>query len=329
MSLVAVGVLLFSLGMTLLPLERLLRHRAGICVFYAWSALVVAGIGAFGALDGGPESPLFLGFNVVVLYAVMAYPPMGVAVVSTTMVATYTVVGLRVGDASLAFTLTGAGVLTVFSAMGILTSANLRHQRLRDRDLTRRLRMLAALDPLTGCLNRRAFEEVWVSLSQAPGLGTGVCVVDLDGFKAVNDRKGHLAGDEVLGDVVASLQSCLRSGDHLARTGGDEFAALLTDVGADLVSRIAERMRAAVAEAGAAYGVTASVGWAHGHPGGTDRVDGQVPVAVDLVAAADAAMYQAKELGGDRVVGAPGVGAPTSGTSVAQVVGEAAARDAA
>jgi diguanylate cyclase (GGDEF)-like protein len=159
------------------------------------------------------------------------------------------------------------------------------------------------LDPLTGLFNRRYL------VAQAPRLwrqarrdGTRVAamMLDLDHFKRLNDAHGHAAGDAVLRAVAASLAATVRPTDVLARTGGEEIVVLGLVGDPDEAARLAERLRTAVATSFTADGhaVTASIGIALSRP-----VDGEN--AADelwrLVDRADAAMYEAKRQGGDRV----------------------------
>jgi two-component system cell cycle response regulator len=162
---------------------------------------------------------------------------------------------------------------------------------------TRRLENQLFEDPLTRLYNRRFL------LSQLGAIVSGarrhqrpmaVAMVDLDGFKAVNDRCGHETGDEVLVAAADALQRALRAEDVLGRLGGEEFLALLPDTDAEAAARAGERLRAAVADAGGPVPVTASVGWAV-------LEDGEAPDA--LVRRADAALYAAKAAGRNRVRG--------------------------
>lgn len=148
-------------------------------------------------------------------------------------------------------------------------------------------------DPLLGIFNRRGFErELARSLAYVRRYGTPAALlyVDLDGFKAVNDRHGHAAGDALLRAVAAALQRNVRASDVLARLGGDEFALILWNLGEAEARAKAEALEAAVAAVGVPAGesvlsVGASVGVA---PLGA--LDGPA----DALAHADQAMYARK-----------------------------------
>ncbi len=154
-------------------------------------------------------------------------------------------------------------------------------------------------DPLTGLPNRWLFDRVLAEAASARSSRFAVLFVDLDGFKAVNDRHGHRAGDRALVAVSRRLANCVRPHDLLARRGGDEFTVLLREVaGRDgalaAANRIVEQLRASIAVDGLRLTIAASVGIA---------LSGDEPASGDeLLAAADAAMYRAKQLGGDRAV---------------------------
>lgn len=161
----------------------------------------------------------------------------------------------------------------------------------------RELDAAARRDPLTGLANRRAFDEALAEA--ATGGGFALLLLDLDGFKAVNDRLGHAAGDELLRQVAARLSSMLRAGDILTRLGGDEFAAILPAADARAAKAIADR---AVALAGLPYavlGAPARVGISIGVEvvETDDAVDGQL-----IKEAADRALYAAKAAGKGRAV---------------------------
>jgi diguanylate cyclase (GGDEF)-like protein len=160
-------------------------------------------------------------------------------------------------------------------------------------------RAAALRDPLTGVANRRAFFERGVPLlaeTLAAGQPAALLVLDLDQFKRVNDTFGHEAGDRVLCDFCATALPLLRVGDLFGRTGGEEFACLLPGASAIEAVRVAERVRAAfamlTAESGGPYS-TVSIGVAT-----SDEVGGELRM---LLAAADRALYRAKEQGRNRV----------------------------
>ncbi len=167
------------------------------------------------------------------------------------------------------------------------------------------LARLATTDPLTGLANRRLFfEEAARELARAARAGTPTAFVmmDLDRFKALNDARGHQAGDHVLAEVAGAVRSALRIEDLVGRYGGEEFAALLPGTELESALALAERIRSLVASLGfedgaGPYGVTASFGVAVAAPGELD-FDA-------LVAAADAALYEAKRSGRNLVRGAP------------------------
>ncbi|MBW8846588.1 MAG: EAL domain-containing protein [Burkholderiales bacterium] len=164
------------------------------------------------------------------------------------------------------------------------------------------LERLAHYDPLTDLPNRvllQARLEQALLRSQRHGAITAVMVIDLDGFKTVNDSLGHPAGDELLVCVAARLQARLRADDLLGRLGGDEFLVVLEGCGppADVAALARDLLAALAAPVPLACGkdayVTASIGISL-HP-----VDGSVGV-VELLRDADAAMYRAKEQGRNR-----------------------------
>ena len=117
----------------------------------------------------------------------------------------------------------------------------------------RRTRYEADTDPLTGLANRRALErtlEAALARAGARSRSVGLLMLDLDGFKAINDTHGHAAGDEALREVARRLRRCVRERDLVARLGGDEFVVVLTDLGgrSEAVQDSMERIREALAE---------------------------------------------------------------------------------
>ncbi|UGS37729.1 GGDEF domain-containing protein [Capillimicrobium parvum] len=177
--------------------------------------------------------------------------------------------------------------------------AGLRTQLLA-RDET--LEQLAFNDELTGMWNRRFLVGRLSALSRAAerhGHALSIVLIDIDRFKAVNDRHGHAAGDAVLVEMAARLRHSIREEDVAGRWGGEELLVILPDEGAEGARIAAERMRERVAATPVAAGaetieVTVSAGCATRRPG--DDVDA-------LLRRADEALYAAKQAGRNAVVG--------------------------
>ncbi len=182
--------------------------------------------------------------------------------------------------------------------------AQLRH--LRDREVMRwarqqrsELRDLALTDPLTGIGNRRRVERA-LEDAAVTGDATTIVLVDLDHFKRVNDTHGHVAGDVVLCRVARALQDATPDGAVLARWGGEEFVLLLRGPQEEPLAHLGERLRRAVSdiiffEIDGALRVTASVGVAAWDG------SGESPAISEVLGAADAALYEAKRSGRNRV----------------------------
>jgi diguanylate cyclase (GGDEF)-like protein len=171
----------------------------------------------------------------------------------------------------------------------------------RERKLSEeRLAQMAFFDPLTGLANRSKFEETAATaLARARRRNTRLaCMfIDLDGFKDVNDRLGHEAGDLLLQDVAARMRHVFREYDTIARLGGDEFAILLTDIEnytdvAHIASRLCEALSMPLVFDRQTMQVTASVGISV-YPDVADTV-------ADLLRCADEAMYDSKHAGKNR-----------------------------
>jgi diguanylate cyclase (GGDEF)-like protein len=171
----------------------------------------------------------------------------------------------------------------------------------RDTAREAELRRLADSDPLTGVLNRRAFDEAATAIcatARAQGQSFAVVTLDLDAFKALNDRHGHAAGDAALRLLAEAARADLRAGDLIGRLGGDEFAVALPRASGDFAERVATRLRRTLArmvrQADGMPGFTASFGVAaSADPGESFGT---------TLSRADEALYRAKQDGRDRVV---------------------------
>ena len=161
---------------------------------------------------------------------------------------------------------------------------------------------LAAVDPLTGVRNRRSLLEALgpeLARTSRQGAAMSLLLLDVDHFKAINDRHGHAAGDVVLAGLGELLRRELRGVDLIGRWGGEEFVVALPELTLDDAARVAERLRQHIAALslddarGERLGVTASIGVAEQLPGEDLQA---------LIDRADRAMYTAKSQGRDRVV---------------------------
>ena len=180
--------------------------------------------------------------------------------------------------------------------LALLTSLAWRHGR-----TSRRLSRESLIDPLTGIANRRGIErEAARAIGGAtrPGDSVSLLILDLDHFKAINDRHGHAAGDRVLRAAADAWHTVLRGCDPLGRIGGEEFVVVCADTTLEQAMVVAERLREATAalrfdDIDAALRVTVSIGVAQSQRSG-DTHEG-------VLARADAALYRAKQRGRDRV----------------------------
>jgi len=180
-------------------------------------------------------------------------------------------------------------------------------KRLREANqrLMRELEALSRTDPLTGALNRGAFEEALRRESQRSRryrFPLSLVMLDLDHFKPINDTYGHRVGDGVLQQFVTRIGTVFRETDTVHRYGGEEFAVLLPHTPFEGALDAAKRLVTVTAAAPFAIGtasiaVTVSAGIATGRD---EDADG-----IDLVTRADAALYQAKREGRNRAVGTP------------------------
>ena len=168
-------------------------------------------------------------------------------------------------------------------------------------NMVNRLEELAITDPLTGIFNRRYFADLMekqMKLAKCNGFKIGLLMFDLDHFKHVNDKYGHLAGDLVLCKVVAAVTKQLGENDFVARYGGEEFVVLSAEATGEELFALAEKLRLAISKEPIEFdskciSITASFGAVTVLPGQTYE---------DAVNAIDKALYVAKNNGRNRVV---------------------------
>ena len=190
---------------------------------------------------------------------------------------------------------------SMIGSFGMLIRESIYRRQKRAEASAQQLTELAQRDALTGALNRRGIMKMLESArsrAQANGAGFSLAIVDLDLFKQVNDEHGHLTGDAVLKTASGCIAASLRGGDVMGRYGGEEFLVILFGLtNAESALRAAERVRLSIAQrpwgslvAGLAQ--TASIGVSVHRAGET---------VADTIARADAALYQCKHEGRNRV----------------------------
>ena len=211
---------------SLLPREKIVQSRLREVFFLSWTFLDFALIVLGTLADGGTSSPLALVFFVPVVFSSMSYPLASVAAVGVTSVLMYVMLVVTAGGSSVIYEGAFATVLACTCAMSAWQAQN--HNRQHEA-----LAEVSRTDPLTGCLNRRGFEERAVgeisSMTRREREGA-LLVLDINHFKPVNDVLGHAAGDELLCWVVQTLGQVVRPVDAVGRLGGDEFAVLFPEI---------------------------------------------------------------------------------------------------
>ena len=207
-------------------------------------------------------------------------------------------IAFTLGHPPLPEMLTGASIAAVITPAMTWPLA-IAALRLSERE--RALELQANTDALTGVFNRRGFFAAAVPIfAAAPGVPICAMLIDLDGFKHVNDTYGHAAGDKVVAAVAQSIRAVADPyGGLVARLGGDEFGVIVPGVDAASLQALSERLRVAVEtrlvqHGGRTIRVTASVGAAPRR-----ACDATLD---DLLARADVALYAAKSMGRNRIV---------------------------
>jgi diguanylate cyclase (GGDEF)-like protein len=267
--------------------------RPEYALFAAWAATVVAIAVAVG-LSGGPTTATISWFGIPVVTLSSRFSLRGViAGVSLTLVLMIAVAFATATDAVLHNPPLLVAPVSMVIAIAMLSTALMRS------DLEHRSE--AVIDPLTGMLNRNALSSRVAELEQQSlisGEPVGLILADLDHFKQVNDSLGHATGDAVLKDVAYVLRKQLRAFDLAYRLGGEEFLVLLPGADSEHTRVLAEQLREAVSSGalGGGVEVTLSLGLSASQRG--EEFD-----YATVFAQADAALYQAKRMGRDRVCG--------------------------
>ncbi len=274
----------------------------------------LAGVAGLVAITGGAGSSFNLFFPfVVALAAYLCTPRELLLIAPAAMLAS--AAPIAYGGAGSLASRGFAWLLLVVTSAGL--AAVVQRQRSAARRLAAEHEELAYIDPVTGISNRRGFERrAGAELARARRTGRSLTLVylDLDNFKAVNDTRGHAAGDAVLRSVALAMAATVRGEDLVARHGGDEFAVLLPEASAEEARRAQARLLAAIERAAAAAtdGAPRAVGASAGlatYPHDGDTVD-------SLLAAADLGLRHAKAARG----------ASRAAAAVAEIVSAPAAR---
>ena len=195
--------------------------------------------------------------------------------------------------------------LTFLTVFLTTFAASMLYVLMAGQEVNGQLYRLATFDGLTGIYNRRAFEQLArkeLSRGNRSGALPALIIFDIDDFKGINERLGHVTGDQVLREVIDSIQSALRQQDILGRWGGDEFCALLPETSLETARAVAERLRERVVQTplehhGQRLQLTVSAGLA-----AAVRHDGSFTA---LVGRAGQALHEAKRSGRNRTCVAP------------------------
>jgi diguanylate cyclase (GGDEF)-like protein len=285
-------LVLFAAGaVTLATFEARLRRSERPELIAVQSMLLILALLALGVgFSGGQDSPALPWLMLPAATAAARFRPVVVVVGAGITAAVMCAVSLGVdAQAVLQDPSRLIAALTLLAGITAITGA-LTEGELEHRDL-------AVLDSLTGLLNRSSLQARAVEIEQQARLTGGpvsLVLLDVDGFKRVNDTLGHERGDAVLRDVAHEIRRSLRSFELVYRIGGEEFLVLLPGVELSEATEIAERVRHSVAEGRPGdLDLTVSGGVAAG-AGGEIRYD-------ELFRAADGALLEAKRAGRDRV----------------------------
>jgi diguanylate cyclase (GGDEF)-like protein len=184
-----------------------------------------------------------------------------------------------------------------------VTLGELEVSRAQIAEQNQELQKLATRDPLTGCLNRRAFfatADRLLSEARSKGLSLSCIMADIDHFKSFNDRFGHTVGDQVIKAVSKILGAGLRNEDLLCRYGGEEFCLILPGVGIHDAVDIAERLREAIESTGGSS-IRSSGGLNVSSSFGVSHIELGAKTTAELIEQADAALYMAKGAGRNQV----------------------------
>jgi diguanylate cyclase (GGDEF)-like protein len=287
------GVAMLLMAVLLLLRRVLMVWRFRRFVFYGWSMLSFAFITAEAWLDGGYASPIAQLMILPMIYIALGMP-FRPALLCGGFGLLLSLWLVFTADNSIHSGIMLMGEISLLVGYLIaLVGAVFRERQNADLERLRaRLEYMAATDELTGCLNKRAFDSALsAAISQAARhrRELSLLVLDVDFFKQVNDRHGHIIGDEVLRQVGAVLRETARESDTVGRPGGDELALLALETDREGAYRLAERIQQALATRSLPMQVTLSIGICTSLP--------DTEQASTFFRRADQALYAAKNKG--------------------------------
>jgi diguanylate cyclase (GGDEF)-like protein len=292
-----VPVLLAAMAFRLADTRIDRLDRPEYALFAAWVSSQVIIAGAV-ALTGGPHVPTMAWLAIPIVTLGARFSERGIALGVAVSIALMLAVSVSI-DARAIIDYPPL----VIAPIALMVAVAMFQTVLMRSDV--KYRAEAVIDPLTGMLNRKALIQRGAELaeqSQVTKLPVGLVVGDVDHFKQINDVHGHACGDAVLKGVAYELRKSLRAFDLFYRIGGEEFLVLLPGADAQRAGELAEQLRVAIADQPlAGQPVTMSFGAAASAPG--ERFDYETVFAL-----ADAALYEAKRTGRDRVCVPPDTG---------------------
>lgn len=266
-------------------------------LFGGWNFASFVFVTLFALLDGGIASPTTYLLILPMLYLAIAYPlPVTLVCGTAGLGCAAALVGFSPGPVAYPVLILKLMALAIGFMLAIIGATIRDHNERELRQLQQRLENLAAIDDLTGCSNQRAFSQALnneIARAAREQQSLALLLIDVDHFKTVNDRHGHIIGDEVLRQIGAVLLKAARQTDIAGRPGGDEFALLAPNTDREEADILAHRLQREIGRQPLPVNITLSIG-----------ICAMVPdteQAATIRRRADLALYSAKRQGRDRI----------------------------